>query len=310
MTHRFLIHIGYPKSGSSSLQQNVLMHHPDIRYLAGTTLDRDLAGQPEALARAHGFYHALIHDAAPDREALRATWEEVFLPLCDPSRLNVVSDERFVMNYRPPAEIAADLRAIVGPAQILMIARDQVGLLRSQYDMSPFYERDPARRYMDFTPWLREMLDKAEENMIAALRYGDMVDLYAGQFGTENVVVAAFEGLFADADLQAGLAGALGIDAAEFTRLAATSKTGDASTHGFKKITRRILGGRPAGSYLTTGQIRVLRGILRKLFPGKKTEVGAEDISRIRNFFAGHRVCELAARAGITVIQPNRARNG
>lgn len=302
MHNRFLIHIGYPKSGSSSLQQNVLMRHSGIRYLAGTMLDQYLARDPAALKRAHGFYHSLIYDAVPDLSMLQATWQEVFLPLCDADRLNVVSDERFVMNYRPPAAIAADLRAIVGDARILMVARDQIGLLRSQYDMSPFYERDPARKYMPFAPWVREMLEKAEENMASSLRYGDMIDIYARLFGAENIVVAAFEGLFSDRALQAALATALGLDVAEFSQLAGAIKQGDASLHGYKKITRRVLGARTADSYLTPAQIRVLRAVLRKLFPGKKTEVGAQEVELIRDFFQGHQLQDLAGRGEFTTI--------
>ncbi|MBL6427644.1 MAG: hypothetical protein HOY44_08980 [Maritimibacter sp.] len=234
--------------------------------------------------------------------ALRGTWQEAFLPFYDPARMNVVQDERLVMNNRPPAVIAAGLRAIVGPAQFLMVARDHVGLKPSQYDMSPFYERGPDRGDLRFTPWLQEMLDKADENMTSSQRYGDMVDFYEGFFVAENLEAAAFEELSSDQVLQEALSGAFGIDAAEFTRIAGISKKGDATSHGFKKITRGILGGRKAGSYLSPGQILFARAVLRELFPGKKTDVDMEYRTRIQTYFTGQRVADLAGREAISVV--------
>lgn len=304
MTHspRILIHPGYPKSGSSSLQQNIMMRHPDICYLAGESLAAVLSNKPAALERARRFYDELIYADHPDLTALTATWREVFLPLCDAAKLNVVSDERFVINYRPPSAIAADLAAIIGDAQILMVVRDQVGLLRSQYDMSPFYERDPKRRFKQFGPWLDEMLANADDNMASSLRYGDVVEIYARHFGVENVVVAAFEGLFSDEMLQAELAEVLGIDARTLSMLATVPREGSFENHGYKKVTRRILGARPAGDYLSPRQHAILRSLLRKMFPGRKTHVETGQAELIRSFYKGHRLDDLRRRTPVTVV--------
>lgn len=299
-----LIHIGYPKSGSSTLQECVLSKHSGVRYLAGHTLESELDKRPLDLERVRTFYNSIIHDQNPDMSYLQSTWEEVFLTLCDHDKLNVISDERFVMNYRSPAEIAKTLRKVIGPAKILIVARDQVGLLRSQYDMSPFYERDPNRKYLPFKPWLEKMLAQADENMASSLRYKKIVDLYASLFGEENIIVAAFEGLFTCPLLQANLAAALVLEPAEFSHLLRSSKTGDASSHGYKKITRRILGARTASSYLKPKQLQLARWVLRKLFPGRKTQVDSDCVALIRAFYKGHQLSDLALQPGaITVVK-------
>lgn len=298
MTAKILIHVGYPKSGSSSLQQNVLSRHDGINYLAGRFFAARLGSDSPEAARAHAFYHEIIHNPDRDMATLRHIWETVFVPRLDPDRLNVVSDERFVMNYRPYADIAADLHSLIGPARILMVVRDQAGLLRSQYDMNPYYQNDPTRAYMRFDAWLARMLADAPDTMAATLRYGDVRDCYAGLFGADGVIVARFERLFHEPAAQGQLAADLGLDPEEMVRLFGAAPVGSYRNSGYRKLTRRLLGRRPASDYLSGRQIAVLRGVLRRLFPGRKTEISEADRAAIARHFAGHLPQDMASGPG------------
>lgn len=295
MTFPILIHIGYPKTGSSTLQQNVLMKHSGVNYLAGTKFAERLGQGSSDAQRAHDFYHALIHDSTRDMAALRATWTEVFAPKMDKKRLNVISDERFVMNYRAPEAIAADLSELIGDARILMVVRDQADMLRSQYDMSPFYERDPARKYLPFGRWLDEMLSNASDNMARCMKYGDVVDIYARLFGNNALVVLPFSGLFSDTEVQAAFSAAFGLDVEETRTLFLLRPTGDYKAHGYKKYTRRVLGRRPPSDFLSPRQLRIAKWVLRRLFPAQKTEINPDQTAYIRQHFAGHAPSDVLA---------------
>ncbi len=120
--------------------------------------------------------------------------------------------------------------------------------------------------------------------------------------------MAAFEGLFSDPDMQAKLATALGLGPDEFHTLAHSGGTGAAKTHGYKKITRRILGGKPASAYLSPGQIRFFKTILRALFPGKTTQVDPKDLEIIKDYYSGHHISALSAQGKVTTVMSHKSR--
>lgn len=300
MNGRWLIHIGYPKAGSSTLQEGVLSRHEGINYLSGPTLAAR-AG-PEA-AEAFGFYKAMTGEIPRDLEATRRIWARHYAGRADPERLNVVSAERFVQNRRPVADVAVDLFAVVGPAHVLMVVRRQADLLRSLYDMSPFDETDLRRAYLPFPSWLTAMLSDAPDTFASRLKYADVARTYAAVFGPERVHVVSFARLFHDAAATAQFCAAVGLDFPALRDRLAATHVGHAADHGYRKLTRRFGAVARVRATLPAPVLRLARAALRRTVPAGRTAVAPADEARIAEFYAGHAPAELAAlRLGSVVV--------
>jgi hypothetical protein len=96
------------------------------------------------------------------------------------------------------------LRAVVGPAKIVIIVRHQIRLVESLY---LFHAK--GARYEAAEPWL-----DARSSDLQLYRYHAMVNSFVEQFGRENVGVFMFEELKADAGAFARrLCDFIGVDA-------------------------------------------------------------------------------------------------
>lgn len=288
----FLIHPGYPKCGSTSLQSNVFAEHDDIRYLSyNSALDDPVRGNPINLE----FHNQLYGNKPRNKGRLHEIWRTHFLPSADPEKLNVISEEKFLTNNRAAAEIAIDLHEIIGEAKVLIVVRDQADILRSLYDMHPWAPNDAARRFATFGVWLDTVLGLPEVYVAPALRFCSVFGTYVEVFGAEAVKVVSIKRLIGDPSAQDLICSWLDIDAESFRRLMDKPAVNKASDHGYKKLSRRLLGPIRMSSFLSVGQIATIRKMLSKLIPDKKTEISALDRKRIETFFAGERIEDLVA---------------
>lgn len=290
MPHRFLIHPGYPKCGSTSLQANVFAQHPGLKYLSNHSAPGDAFRDAPETEEFHRLLRTRPKDSLPGIEVL---WQEHIRPAADPARLNVISDETFLNNEASAEEIAGALRHLLGPARVLIVVREQVDILRSMYDMYPWLKDDPDRRFLHFPQWLEQTLESAASNTASALRFVQMVGMYRDLFGSEAVTVIAFDRLFRDRTAQVALCARLAIDAGAFSTLIALKAANTSADHGTKKLVRRVLGPVKGSSFLSPAQIRVLRGLLARLIPQKPTQVDSAERARIEAFYRGQRIADL-----------------
>lgn len=292
MTLRFLIHPGYPKCGSTSLQANIFARHPELKYLSSHSAPGD-AFRDHPKTRE---FHALVREMRSEgRASIEVLWRDHMRPAADPYRLNVISDETFLGNEGSVAEIAHMMQALLGHAHVLIVLRDQVDVLRSVYDMYPWQKGDPDRRYLPFPAWLEKTLEQSETNVVGAMRYSDIVRLYHDVFGRNAVTVISFDKLFRDPQAQTRLCARLGIDAEAFATLIARPALNTAADHSTKKLVRRVLGPLKGSSFLTPGQIKFVRSFLGDVLPQRTTQVAENDRRRIEDYFLGQRVEDLRA---------------
>lgn len=286
---RLLVHIGYPKAGSSTLQEAVLSRHSDVHYLAGIKLKAAL--DTAQVQHAFSLYRTLIGTSHRSRADLVDIWQNCYVPIADTKRLNVLSSELFVER----SGTAADLKAIVGrDAAILVVVREQIDLLRSRYDMSPFVADDPARRFVRFDKWLETTLSReATIPFVRSLRFVEVIGAYAAAFGAANVHVISTGRLFSDETAISELCGKLGVDGEVFRSLAMGRHLGEASNHSYKKVTRRLLGSKTPNAYLPKPLIPVAKWILRRAVPARRTVAAANDVALVDKFFVGNKIADL-----------------
>jgi hypothetical protein len=177
------IHIGYPKSASTTLQTKLFACHSEIKSFS------------KYEDRWCDFYNALKAKAPPfagDDGPTGGFGDDVFSNLSATQR-NVISDEGFLNQYHAShasnAEKAARLKRLFPDAKIVVVLRNQLQLLRS------FYDYQSPKGTID--QWLASLLTADEEGqrLLRSLDFYEAVRLYTDLFGEERVQILLMEDL-------------------------------------------------------------------------------------------------------------------
>ena len=176
-----LIHVGYPKTGSTWLQGKVF---PAIE---GATF----------LKKSHPLVRPLMANLleAADREFKGATFSSFVAEMTGgrPDCRLIVSDERLIENAerhgRSAFRTAVRLRDLFPDARILIVVRHQVGMIRSSY-----FQYVHEGGYLSFQRFLAGEDGFDPES----LEYHRFVGAYQAHFGWDNVLVLPFELLQTD----------------------------------------------------------------------------------------------------------------
>lgn len=196
---RLVLHVGYPKAGSTTLQELVFAKHPGVRNL-GKPLDRCTPALKQVLHRIRDDT-----DAAFDGAACAALAAGVIGVGDD--RATVISYED--LTWAVHAKRAARARATFGPATILLIVRQQIAWLQSVY-----LHEAKRRAVPSFREWLGLQRAEPHGGAIASARYLDVIETYRRAFAPGKVHVIPLELLRFDPQRFAErLGSACGIDA-------------------------------------------------------------------------------------------------
>lgn len=168
-----LIHIGFPKSGSTYLQK-WFEEHPDLYF------------QPKHFAQ--GFYNALeLARYAKDTEEIKGNYVlscedlTLFNNVRDPLGLRKV----FPFDYlKFQNNICTILHQLHPTAKILIVTRGYTTIFSS------IYAHYVA---MAGTLTFRELMHEAREMFSVLLDYNEVIDLYRKRFGVQNVIVLPYE---------------------------------------------------------------------------------------------------------------------
>ncbi|MEX0374580.1 hypothetical protein [Spiribacter pallidus] len=217
------IHIGYPKTASTTLQDNLFSIHSEIDYLH----DKDLGELSENIF--FGRENAILRN----KKHINADLEEVLSKFSEPNNKVVLSSESltscsmfFRFNPYPfvwapdPSQIARKLYMIFaesnlfGEIKIIISIRRQDLLIKSMYAQvyNLAFKRHKGTR--SFNSFLNYALYKNPKHFIIdALHYESIIQLYKTLFGSNNVVILIFEDLVNNPEKYAEtLSRAIGID--------------------------------------------------------------------------------------------------
>lgn len=204
-----LIHVGLPKTATTTLQDHFFAKHTQINYL-GKPFSDDLAEVERQILTldSYRFDHRL--------PALRQIFLKEAAAFAEGDIL--ISHEGFLRNTRygghDLGRTARRLRAVFGEAlapvgrlEIIICLRNQVDLILSHYLQ---FIKGSQR---DFDRYLEEALQRPDSGFPASLFYDELLDFYAAELGGENLHVLLFEDLLRDkAGFVAGLSEILGVD--------------------------------------------------------------------------------------------------
>lgn len=218
---RFIVHVGYPKTATTTLQVGLyessgLVHYlgkyiPSHRYA-----DERLHGLIETLVT--GYERDFIEARGPLTDVLR-DWQALA-----GDRPTVLSYENFLHPWATdPGLIARRLGAVAPHAHILVVLREQTALLTSfyrwhggygQYLFLNKYVDEPCIFPLSADEWMHFQFMFPSKNILGLIDYDGVIADYEDVFGADHVHVLTYETLDRDFDTYVRqLAAVLEIDA-------------------------------------------------------------------------------------------------
>ena len=222
-----VVHVGYPKTATTTFQQDVFPAHPEIDYLGKHIPSfryrhEDTYHQIDALLCSNGLHR-------PDLTPLRRYVEQVRRE----SRRKVVllSSESFIHPMAiDPAVVAERVHEAFAPCRIWITIREQLALLLSFYwmhgrfgqylSLAGLYEGERLEMPFSFPRWIELQRRAPDRNLIGLLRYDEVIGQYRKLFGPDQVHVLAYERLVDEPEaFSDDVSGLLGVDPAVTRRL-------------------------------------------------------------------------------------------
>lgn len=232
--NRPVLHIGFPKTGTTTLQRHLFARHPEIAYLGkhvpGYGFANDSIGPAlESLARS-----SLTGWRGGDelRDSVRALSETA------QGRTVVLSSETLLhVTVTDPAIVCRRLYETFGPCRIVVTIREQLAAISSffgmhgrfgQYLMLETSEWEHVRFPLTMDMWLELSRRSLDHSYLGLIRYHQTLKPFLDTFGEDAVLVLLFEDLVEDRqgfldrlcrfmDVDSGLAGSL-LDGAHETQ--------------------------------------------------------------------------------------------
>lgn len=213
------IHIGFPKTGTTTQQKHLFANHSQVSYL-GKPYENDVL-KKEILKLV--MEESLTYDPTVLKEYLA---QQAAKKNNRGKKLVVLSDELLVSasKVRDKGVVANRVKEVFKPAKILVTVRNQLEMLKSAYVNSGRLLKNVPPKYkgraITFEDWLEMSWENPDRSYIGNIRYIDTIDYYAGLLGKEKVCVLLFEEfIFHKEQYTRKLSEFLTIDADESIRL-------------------------------------------------------------------------------------------
>lgn len=250
MEKEIYIHIGYPKTATTTLQENLFPNHTEIEYL-----------------RKDNNNFKFIHDVFFSRETSfkinKEKYKKELVGSITNKKKYVYSEESltsFSMFFRfhpkpyvwtlEPNSIARKLKIafkdtrVFTDTKIIVSIRKQDDMLRSMYAQVYNFVFKKFAETKSFKKFLQYAIIKNRDNFIVdSLHYNEIISEYEFLFGRENICVLVFEEMRSDKDLYIKkLCDFIGIDFKEALELLDSKhKNHRSSSNGYKSDERNMI---------------------------------------------------------------------
>jgi len=188
------IHIGYPKTASTTLQESVFkVCENNICYI-GWPQDRDCAESRNIIHRItdlEGYEYGLYRADLKNKLASYSNGRQILL-----------SDESLAVGSSLPGKvcrlsIANRLKNLIPESKVLIVVRNQVDLLKSLFLQQ--LRGASGCYYKNWDDWLKRQFEFSDlSSWLTVLRFDETYKIYADLFGRENITVLLFEDMLAD----------------------------------------------------------------------------------------------------------------
>lgn len=249
------IHVGYPKSGSTTLQKQLFSKHTEINNLGifptdNVGKDTDYIDYDSVYLNntdLQKFYHNLVmlegiqYHNSENPSLFHNKIRNLATNRTD--KITVFSNERFVSAFYAHDDLrekANRLKELFPDGNIIFIIRNQVSLIKSQYRDHPTDPRSFAiGSPVSIDEWIEIAYEAESVNFLESLQYYDIIEYYVELFGQKNVDIFLLENLSQNTEKFAtSLAAYLGIDSNEVLELLETTPENTGVSKQFNKYRR------------------------------------------------------------------------
>jgi hypothetical protein len=201
MSFPVLLHVGVPKSGTTTLQYSFFPRHPDVRYLGKPYPDETVA-EEMAYATAHllEYLHQTCGLSYEDRHAA-ALYEKGIAPRLGERKITVLSEEALTGAGGADRKLICQrLRSLFGEAKILITIREQKQALLSGYRYAYTRHLIPGSpdNWIGFLSSFSYYYSRPEDFPLRQYKYARLYEEYAEAFGPNQVLVLPLEMLRQD----------------------------------------------------------------------------------------------------------------
>jgi len=182
----FLIHVGYPKTGTTFLQECYFPNHSGFNFLGCSSVCQE-----------DDFALSIMNDFSFD--------EPKELPFdLDADVLNVFSSEVFTSGFlwsgsgggAVDFRTAHRLKKTFGNARILMVLRNQRSMIASLY-----FQYVVEGGVLSFSRFIEKSLNDSAFFKLEQLQYDRLIDCYQSVFGKQNILILPYEMMVVDMSL-------------------------------------------------------------------------------------------------------------
>lgn len=219
MSLPIVIHIGFPKTGTTTHQKHLFGKHSQVSYLGKPYRSDILKGEILRLV----MEESLTYDSTALKKylvQLEANERK------SGKKLAVLSEELLVSasKVRDKGVVAERIKEIFAPGKILVTIRNQLEVLKSAYINGGRLLKNVPLKYkglaIKFDEWLEMVFENPDRSYVGNIKYLNTINYYARLLGKENICVLLFEEFIHNKEEYIRqLSEFLGIDARESQRL-------------------------------------------------------------------------------------------
>ncbi len=252
------VHIGMPKTASTTLQAALFSRHPQVQYLGkyAAGMQAPDSEKDRSLRRAAGNQ--------PGRRESAELFRELCLPCVEAAysegRVPLWSQEALAGGSLEQRQQTAQLfKTVFGPCRIILFTRELLSFTQSFYfqklraynqrsGWNPAWSRHlaPPPNCFAIDEWLTAVWETPQTKFHGHLRYGETAQVFAAAFGGANIKILTYESLVQrPRETLCELAEFIGIDADEAVALMAgqnrNTRWSEAHLLQLKRLQRRPL---------------------------------------------------------------------
>ena len=185
-----VIHIGFPKTGTTTQQNHLFGKHSQIAYLGKPYKDHRLQTE---------LHHLIMQESIVYQSSLLKEYMKSLVIHELGKKVILVSDEIMVSvsKVRDKGMVAQRIKEVFSPCKILITLRNQLDLLMSTYiSGSRLLTTVPGKyrgRFVEFEDWLEFSYENLERSHIGNFIFFNTIHYYSQLFGKDNIRVLLFE---------------------------------------------------------------------------------------------------------------------
>lgn len=281
---KLIFNVGYPKCGSTTLQQHLFSRSDGLNDLAADGCSPD----SPAARSAFDFTNSIISADKGAFERARTIWmRDIASRMCS-RRVNVFSREHFVIGDATTDVVFSRLASLHEGSHVLFVVRPQHEIIRSLYDMYPVIERAEraSGRSVPLDEYVEAILERDRPFKAETFRVATRVEEAKAYFGERKVHVFWFNRLFRRGEEAERLADLLEIAVADVHRGLAAPPANEFARHAARRRMRRLLGPIRGSWFLPRERVVAINERLAPLLGVKRTKMPPEIMRRIQFAYA------------------------